>query len=78
MSTFCSNFAADMRLQGIWIIGIAILKRLDRIFIKPVQELNNVIFEYNQGNRMRRCPSVTYSKDLQKLYDGINKILDNK
>jgi len=61
----------------IWIIGFAFLKRMDRIFIKPVQELNDVIFEYNKGNRMRRCPSITHSKDLQKLYDGINKILDN-
>ena len=62
----------------IWIIGIALLKRLDRIFIKPVQELNNVIFEYNKGNHMRRCPSVTYSNDIQMLYEGINNILDNK
>ena len=62
----------------IWIIGLAFLKRLDRIFIKPVQELNDVIFEYNKGNHMRRCPSVTASKDLQKLYDGINTILDDK
>ena len=62
----------------IWIIGIALLKRLDRTFIKPVQELNDVIFEYNKGNKMRRCPSVAPSKDLQMLYDGINNILDNK
>lgn len=62
----------------IWIIGIALLKRLDRIFIKPVQELNDVILEYNKGNLMRRCPSVTYSNDIQTLYDGINNILDNK
>lgn len=62
----------------IWIIGLALLKRLDRTYIKPIQELNDVIFEYNNGNSMRRCPSVTPSKDLQKLYDGINKILDNK
>ena len=62
----------------IWIIGIAILKRLDKIYIKPVQELNDVISEYNKGNNMRRCPSVTASKDLQKLYDGINYILDSK
>jgi hypothetical protein len=62
----------------IWIIGIALLKRLNRIFIKPVQELNDVIFEYNKGNHMRRCPSATYSNDIQTLYDGINIILDNK
>ena len=62
----------------IWIIGIALLKRLDRTYIKPIQELNDVIFEYNKGNSMRRCPSITVSKDLQKLYDGINNILDNK
>ena len=62
----------------IWIIGIAFLKRLDRTYIKPIQELNDVIFEYIKGNYMRRCPSITASKDLQKLYDGINMILDNK
>ena len=62
----------------IWIIGIALLKRLNRTYIKPILELNDVIFEYNKGNSMRRCPSITSSKDLQKLYDGINTILDNK
>ena len=62
----------------IWIIGIALLKRLDRTFLKPIQELNDVVFEYNKGNNMRRCPSTAVSKDLQLLYDGINKILDNK
>ena len=62
----------------IWIIGLALLKRLDRTYIKPIQELNDVISEFNKGNYMRRCPSITVSKDLQKLYDGINKILDNK
>lgn len=62
----------------IWLIGMALFKRLDRTYIKPIQELNDVIFEYNKGNSMRRCPSITISKDLQKLYDGINTILDNK
>lgn len=62
----------------IWIIGLTLLARLKKTFIKPIQELNNVIFDYNGGNRMRRCPSYTLSKDLQKLYDGINRILDEK
>lgn len=62
----------------IWIIGLTLLRRLKRIYVKPIQELNDVIYEYNSGNRMRRCPSYTASKDLQKLYDGINRILDNK
>ena len=62
----------------IWIIGLTILKRLKRTFIEPLQELNNVISDYNEGNLMRRCPTYTALKDLQKLYDGINRILDNK
>ena len=62
----------------IWLIGLTILHRLKKTLIKPIQELNNVIFEYNKGNKMRRCPSSTISKDLQKLYDGINRILDDK
>ena len=62
----------------IWIIGLTILAKIKKTFIKPIQELNNVISDYNKGNHMRRCPSYTVSKDLQKLYDGINTILDNK
>lgn len=62
----------------IWIIGFTLMARLKRTFIKPIQELNDVIFDYNKGNRMRRCPSYTITKDLQKLYDGINHILDEK
>ena len=62
----------------IWIIGFTILARLKRTFIKPIQELNNVILDYNKGNKMRRCPTYTPSSDLQKLYDGINRILDEK
>ena len=62
----------------IWIIGLTLLARIKRVFIKPIEELNDVIFDYNNGNRMRRCPSYTISKDLQKLYYGINTILDNK
>ena len=59
----------------IWIIGLTILRRLKRTLIEPLQELNNVISDYNDGNHMRRCPTL---KDLQNLYDGINQILDNK
>ena len=62
----------------IWIIGLTLLARLKKTFIKPIQELNDVVFDYNNGNCMRRCPSYTVSKDLQKLYDGINRILDEK
>ena len=62
----------------IWIIGFAILARLKRTFIKPIQELNSVISDYNKGNKIRRCPTYTPSRDLQKLYDGINRILDDK
>ena len=80
--------AKKMQTVGIWIIifpsifiliiGLTLLARLKRTFIKPIQELNDVIFDYNSGNHMRRCPSYTISKDLQKLYDGINRILDEK
>lgn len=62
----------------IWIIGLTLLARIKRVFIKPIEELNNVISDYNSGNLMRRCPSYTVSKDLQKLYDGLNRILDEK
>ena len=62
----------------IWIIGLTLLARLKRTFIKPIQELNDVIVDYNSGNHMRRCSSYTVLKDLQKLYDGINRILDEK
>lgn len=62
----------------IWIIGLTFIARIKKVYIKPIEELNDVISDYNNGNHMRRCHSYTVSKDLQKLYDGINIILDNK
>ena len=62
----------------IWMIGLTLLARIKRTFIKPIEELNDVISDYNSGNRMRRCPSYAISKDLQNLYDGLNRILDGK
>lgn len=62
----------------IWIIGLTLLARIKKVFIKPIEEFNDVISDYNSGNRMRRCPSYTVSDDLQKLYDGLNRILDER
>ena len=64
----------------IWIVGLTLLARLKKTFIKPIEELNDVIVDYNSGNRMRRCPSYTVSKDLQKhdLYLGLQVSVKNQ
>lgn len=36
----------------IWIIGLTLLCRLRRKFIVPIQELNNVIYEYKISSQL--------------------------
>lgn len=61
----------------IWILGLAILNRINRTVILPLAELKDVIESYRKGNRIRRCPKLAPSSDFQQIYDGINLLLDN-
>ncbi len=62
---------------AIWILGLAIMKTIEKTVIIPLSELKDVIESYRKGNRMRRCPTLAPSKDFQQIYDGINSLLDN-
>ncbi len=61
----------------IWILGLAILNRINRTVILPLAELKDVVESYRKGNRIRRCPKLAPSSDFQQIYDGINLLLDN-
>ncbi len=62
----------------VWCIGLALLKNLDRTFIKPLCVLKSVISEFKKGNKMRRCPNFAQEGEFQNLYNDINHILDSK
>lgn len=62
---------------AIWILGLAIMKTIEKTVIIPLSELKDVLESYRKGNRMRRCPTLAPSKDFQQIYDGINSLLDN-
>ncbi len=61
----------------IWVLGLAIIKSINKTVIIPLAELKNVIEAYRKGNRMRRCPKLAPSSEFQQIYDGINLLLDN-
>ena len=60
----------------IWFLGFMLMKSIEKGFIRPLDELNDVLAKYNQGNKLRRCPKQAPSKDFQKIYDSINVLLD--
>lgn len=61
-----------------WSIGIALLKNLEKTFIKPLGDLKSAISDYKKGNKMRRCPKFYSESEFQNLYNDINSILDSK
>lgn len=61
-----------------WCIGLALLKNLEKAFIKPLDDLKSAISEYKKGNKMRRCPKFSQEIEFQNLYNNINSILDSK
>ena len=60
-----------------WIIGVMLLNALNRILVKPFEELKQAVSSYRKGNYMRRCPNTAASKDFQEIYDDLNSILDS-
>lgn len=60
----------------IWCIGFMLMKSIEKGFLKPLTELNDVLTKYNQGNKLRRCPKQAPNKDFQKIYDDVNILLD--
>ena len=59
-----------------WLIGLALLKSIDKTIIKPLSELQDVVSSYRKGNKMRRCPKVSKSDEFQEIYNDLNAILD--
>ena len=60
----------------VWSIGIIILTNLRKTIIEPLDELEDVLDKVAKGNKHRRCPSTAPTKDFQKIYDGVNNLLD--
>ena len=60
----------------IWLLGFAIINKINKTVISPLSELKDVIEAYRKGNRIRRCPKLAPSREFQQIYDGINMLLD--
>ncbi|MBQ7393822.1 MAG: hypothetical protein IJV89_05695 [Lentisphaeria bacterium] len=57
-------------------LAIALEQRLRRTFLEPLQEINAVLEADARGEQYRRCLLAPGSGDIQKILDGINKLLD--
>ena len=53
-----------------------VLINLRKTIIEPLDELEDVLDKVSKGNKHRRCPSMAPTKDFQKIYDGVNNLLD--
>lgn len=60
----------------VWSIGFVVLTNLRKTIIEPLDELEDVLDKVSKGNKHRRCPSMAPTKDFQKIYDGVNNLLD--
>ena len=60
----------------VWTTGIIILNRLKKTIVDPMIELADVLDKSQKGNKLRRCPTVAPTNVFQKIYDGVNNLLD--
>ncbi len=60
----------------VWSIGLIILGSLKKTIIEPLKELEDVLNKVQKGNKLRRCPTTAPTADFQKIYDGVNELLD--
>jgi hypothetical protein len=61
---------------SIFVAGMIFVRRVSHRVIKPLEEIHNVITAQRNGETLRRCTGVDLPHEIQKIFIGINEILD--
>jgi len=61
-----------------FMIGMIILRSLDKNLSEPIQEIDAVISAVREGDLMRRCTMKNPSSSIRKIFVNVNELLDVK
>lgn len=74
--SIAGSWVIAFMLLALWSLGILILNSLNKTVIEPLNEIDDLFVSVSKGNKFRRCPTLAPTKSFQKIYDGINELLD--
>jgi len=60
----------------VFIVGLIFIRNLTRRLVVPFREIHTVIAARRNGDTMRRCTGTDLPEDIQRIFKGINEILD--
>lgn len=60
----------------VFFAGNLFYRSLKKNVLHPLEEIHNVISDFNIGNIMRRCTGVGLPADVMSVFNGINELLD--
>ena len=58
--------------------GLVFKRRVVRNLAQPFEEIDAVIDARHSGDRLRRCPGAGLPRDVERIYSGINEIIDHE
>ncbi len=61
---------------SIFVAGMIFVRCISHRMIRPLEEIHNVIIAQRNGETLRRCTGVDLPHEIQKIFIGINEILD--
>lgn len=61
-----------------FMIGMILLRSLDKNLSEPIQEIDAVITAVREGDPMRRCTMKNPSSSIRKIFANVNELLDMK
>ena len=61
-----------------FMIGMILLRSLDKNLSEPIQEIDAVIAAVREGDLMRRCTMTNPSGSIRKIFANVNELLDMK
>lgn len=58
--------------------GLIFKRRIVRNLARPFEEIDAVIDARHSGDRLRRCTGAGLPRDVERIYSGINEIIDHE
>lgn len=58
--------------------GLVFKRRVVRNLAQPFEEIDAVIDARHSGDRLRRCTGAGLPRDVERIYSGINEIIDHE
>lgn len=64
--------------SAVFLTGMLFMRALKKNLVMPLKEIDAVLNAHRSGDTMRRCSGTRLSRDVRRVFNNVNALLDGK